>query len=113
MRASSSTLSLPALPACPLTHWKRTEPSRARSSASIALITAAFFTGSFFEFFQPFFFHPCTHLVAQLIAYCESVSMTSGSLPGCARNAINTAHSSPIWFVPFVAPPASQSPVCA
>ena len=79
----------------------------------MALMRAAFLTGFFWLFFQPFRFQPCTHLVAQLIAYCESVSMTSGSLPGCARNASSTAHSSPIWLVPFVAPPASQSPGCS
>ena len=79
----------------------------------MALMSAAFLTGFFWLFFQPFRFQPCTHLVEQLIAYCESVSMTSGSLPGCARSASSTAHSSPIWLVPFVAPPASQSPGCS
>ena len=96
VRASSSTFSLPALPACPLTHTNLTEPARLDSSASMALMRAAFLTGFFWLFFQPFRFQPCTHLVAQLIAYCESVSMTSGSLPGCARNASSTAHNSPI-----------------
>ena len=84
------------MPACPLTHTNFTEPARRDSSASIALMSAAFFTGFFCEFFQPFFFHPCTHLVEQLMAYCESVSMTSGSAPGCARSASSTAHNSPI-----------------
>ena len=110
VRASSSTFSLPALPAWPLTHTNFTDPGRLEISASIARIKSAFFTGFFCEFFQPFFFQPCTHVVEQLIAYCESVSITNGSEPGCARNASNTAHSSPIWLVPFVAPPASQSP---
>ena len=78
----------------------------------MARIKSAFFTGFFCEFFQPFFFQPCTHLVEQLMAYCESVSLTRSSEPGCARNAYSTAHNSPIWLVPFVAPPASQSPSC-
>ena len=45
---------------------------------------------------QPFFFQPLTHLVEQLMAYCESDSMSNGSGPGCARKASSTAHSSPI-----------------
>lgn len=82
-------------------------------SLSMARIKSAFFTGFFCEFFQPLRFQPCTHLVEQLIAYCESVSITRSSEPGCARNASSTAHNSPIWLVPFVAPPASQSPACS
>ena len=42
-------------------------------SASMALISSTFFTGFFCEFLQPFLFQPFTHLVEQLMAYCESI----------------------------------------
>ena len=76
-------------------------------------MSSRFFTGWPLEFFHPFFFHPRTQAVEQLMAYCESDSMVSGSAPGWARKASSTAHSSPIWLVPFEAPPASQSPSCS
>ena len=66
-------------------------------------------TGSPEPSFHPRRCQPLDHFSATFITYMESVTIFNSPV-GWAIKAMNTAVSSPIWFVPAAAPPASLLP---
>ena len=106
-RARSSAASFIEWPAWPLTHSNWT--FRPWSAASSSFISSTLRTGLPSPFFQPLRFQPGIHLVRELITYCESQRMRSGS-SRCAVERSRSEHGHQLAHVVGAVVPAAGGP---